>query len=531
MNGFDSSQRRSPGPRALLSAAAALSLLACKPQLDTTPPAGGDSGPVAASEQAEVVWPSEAFRAERPQPKEIKEVPIPSIETFELDNGLEVFLVQQQTLPTVMMFFEWDYGGVNDPRGRDGVASLCGDLMDEATKTKDKATFKAAQSDHGVELWVSAGDDRTSLGVRALKRELGPGLDLAVEMLLEPGMRPDDFERAVAQEKNWIKQMTASPQSIGYRLFASLVWGSGHPYGKIETEASVDKIKLADCQKWAAKLKPDGARLWVVGKVSQDELRSELGPRLGAWKGKAPKPIRARAAKPAAGTIFFVHVADAAQSQIIVGHPGPQRQADDYEATELMTAILGGSFSSRINMNLREDKGWAYGARGGFSYSRGGSMFMAASSVRSDATPDAVREILKEIAGMRAAPPTAEELDREQKGALLAMPANFATATRTLVQFRSLDYYDLPLDWHVGYQKRLRALDPAAVHAAAQAHLQPGDHVVLVVGDGKVVLEGLEAMAKEELIGSGGIQYLDADGNPMARPSFESDDSKPGKSG
>jgi zinc protease len=463
-------------------------------------------------------WPDEPFRAERPTPKPIKDVKIPTIETFELANGVEVFLVQQQTLPTVLMYMEWDLGEVNDPKGKAGMAALCGSLVGEATKTKDKEAFAAAQDDHAVSVGIRAGTELTNLSLRALERELGPALDLAAEMLFEPGMRQSDFDRLKDQRKARIEQSKGSASSIAGRIFPSLIWGSKHAYAKIETEASIDNISLSDCEGWVKRLKPDGARLWVVGKITQDELRTEFDARFGKWKGKAPKPGRLGTPKPAKATIFFVHVPNSAQSEILIGHPGPARNVPDFEATELMAKILGGSFSSRVNMNLREDKGWSYGARGGFSYSRGGSSFAVSSSVRTDVTGPAVLEIAKEIERMRTGAPTPEELKREQEGALLAMPTEFATATRTLFSVRELDYYGLPLDWHVGHQTRLRAADTSSVLAAAQAHLQDSDQVVLVVGDGAVVLESLEKIAEDAVFGAGGIQYLDSDGNPIARP-------------
>ncbi|HLT34842.1 MAG TPA: pitrilysin family protein, partial [Enhygromyxa sp.] len=333
---------------------------ACKREQTTTPDPVQPS--VTAEPVAEVEWPDEPFRAERPKPKPIQDVKIPSIETFTLDNGMEVYLVQQQTLPTISIYFEWDYGEIDDPKGLAGVTSVCSDLLDEATASKDKASFSAAQDDHAVGVFASGALESTFVGVRALRRELGPALDLAAEMLLTPGLRQEDFDRVKQLEKNRIEQSKGSPSSVAYRLFPSLVWGSAHRYGKLETAATVEKISLADCKKWAAKLKPDGARMWVVGKISEAELRTELDARFGKWKGKAPKAAKITAAKPAKGTIYFVHVDGAAQSQILIGHPGPARDAADYEATMLMAQIFGGSFSSRINMNLREDKGWSYGA-------------------------------------------------------------------------------------------------------------------------------------------------------------------------
>jgi zinc protease len=493
---------------------------ACKRE-ETTTPDPVTPPPIGEQVAAPVEWPDEPFRAERPKAKPIQDVKIPSIESFTLANGLEVKLVQQATLPTISMYFEWDYGEIDDPKGMAGLTSLCSDLLDEATRDKDKATFAAAQDDHAVGVWASGSLESTFIGVRALRRELGPALDLAAEMLLTPGMRQADFDRLKDQEKSAIEQAKASPSSVAYRLFDSLVWGSGHRYGQLETATSVDKIKLADCSKWASKLKPDGARLWVVGKISEDELRAELEPRFATWKGKAPKPAKITPAKPAKGTIYFVHVDGAAQSQILIGHPGPARAADDYEATLLMAQIFGGSFSSRINMNLREDKGWSYGARAGFDYNRGGSYFSVGSSIVVEQTGPALLEVAKEVQRMRSTDPTVEELRREQEYALLAMPAEFSTATKTLFSFRTLDIYGLPLDWHVGHQERLRAADVAAIRAAAEKHLQERDQVVLVVGDGRVVLESLDKIAADEVFGTGGLQFLDTDGNPVPRPTFD----------
>ncbi|EDM75492.1 peptidase M16-like protein [Plesiocystis pacifica SIR-1] len=490
---------------------------ACQNIPDEAPPV--TLAPVTVEQQdAKAEWPDEPFRAERPTPRAIAPVEIPTFETFTLSNGLEVYLIQQQTLPTVMMLFEFNQGSVTDPARKAGLSGVCADLLDESTKTKDKASFAAAQDDHAVSVWASGGSESSTVGVRALQHKLPEALDLAAEMMLEPGMRSEDFEVLKDQRKNGVEQSKGSPSSIAYRVFPSLIWGAKHPYGQLETDESIDAISLSDCKKWVAKLEPKGNKVWVVGKVGADELKKQLEDRLGKWTGSAPVRRKVGAAKHAEGTMFFIHVPDAAQSQIIVGHPGPARDAADYEATQMVAAILGGSFSSRINMNLREDKGWAYGARGSFAYTPAGSYFNAGSSVRTDATGGALREIAKEIQTMRTTDPTAEELSREQAGALLGMPARFATATRSLYQFRSLAYYGLPLDWHVGHQERLRKLDIPAVRAAAETHLQASGHVVLVVGDAKVVLEDLEKIAAEGIYGKGGLKFLDADGQPAKRP-------------
>jgi predicted Zn-dependent peptidase len=499
----------------------ALLLVACRPAAPSTTPQN-DAPPPQIGANGEPVpnltWPDEPFRATAPAPAPIAELKLPSVENFKLANGLDVYLVPQTKLPTVTMSFEFDMGGVDDPKAKTGMTSICMDLLDEGTKKYETAAFEEKQADHAVNVSSFGSGESSGINVRALKSELGPALDLMAEMLQEPGMRQTDLDRIKERRKASLLQSKASPGPIAGRLFGSLVWGENHPYGRIETEKTIDGVSLADCSKVIGKLKPGGARLWVTGMITQDELKEALGSRLPTWKGKAPARAKIAAAKPRLGTVFFVHVKDAAQSSIYVGHPGPRRTDPDYEATDLMMEILGGSFSSRINMNLREDKGYTYGGRAGIGYRRAGGSFSASSSVRTDVTGPALREVIKEIVTMRAGDPTPEELRRVQEGALLALPAEFATPSDTLFAFQRLKFYDLPLDWYAGFQQRVRAVDTAAVRKAAEKHLRAQDFVVLVVGDASKVLPDLDAIATEKLFGKGGVVVLDADGKPTARP-------------
>lgn len=518
--------------RALLGLAAlGLVAVACKkPPPPVTPEP--EPPPAVVAEPAAPVWPDEPFRATRPEPGPLAELTLPKTQRFTLESGVEVYLVEQRTLPTLYMTLEFDRGGVDDPANKLGMHSLCMDLLSEGTARLDKVAFEEAQADLAIQLWASAGGETSTVGLRALKSQMGPALDLFAEMLTAPGLREKDLERLRDRYKTSLAQRRGSPNSVSPRVFPSLVWGTGHPYAPIPTEATYDAIKAADCKAVAGKLKPAGARLFVVGMITEAELRAELGARLGKWKGKAPTARKIPAPRPRAGTIFLVDMPGAAQSVISIGHLGPERSAADYDATYLMAQILGGSFSSRINMNIREDKGFAYGARGGYDYERHGSVFEASSSVRTDATGPALREIVKEIRGMRAGDPTPEELRREQEGAIAAMPATFATPTRTLGAYRSLVYFGLPLDWYDSRQARLRAVTPAAIHKAAADHLKESDYVVLVVGDAAVVRPDLEKMAEEKLFGAGGLVVLDADGKPVtgaapAKPAAEKPAAKP----
>lgn len=464
-------------------------------------------------------------RTRRPEPRPIAELIIPTPERFALDNGLVGHLVTSETLPTVELILDLDVGSVSDPAGKIGLASVCLDLFTEGSERLDKVQWSMALADHAISIYSSAGAERSAIVVRSLVSELDPALDRLAELIRAPGMRAADFERIVANRKASLLQSRATPKSVAWRLIPALAWGDEHPYGRIQLDAHLDALRLDDCTRWVAEhLRPSGATLWVAGKIGVAELRPKLEARLQGWTGTAPTPVEVASAAGRMGTIHAVHIDGAVQSMIMVAHPGPVRTAADYTATHLMAQIFGGGFSSRVNMNLREDKGYAYGARGRFSYYRWGSSMTISSSVEATSTALALREIAKETELMRSQPPTRAELERERDNARLALPARFAKSRSTLSELRSLAFYGLPLDWHAGYQVALDEIDVRAVLSAARAHLAPRGVVVLVVGDlskpardagGATIRDELKRLADEEVFGGGGLVVLDVDGNPQ----------------
>ena len=470
-----------------------------------------------------MVWPDEDFRYEAPVPGPKPEVQIPKITTFSMEGGVDVYLVKRDRLPTVSMSLSIPMGSVADPAGKRGLAGICSDLVEQGTKRLDKPAWEAAKADLASSVYSYANAETLGFGLSSLHRNFEASADLMFEMIESPGMRPRDLERLRAQRKANLTQNKAAPGSLGQRLWRSVVYGPDHPYGALTTEAQYDAITVKDCEKHLARLGPSGADLFVAGATTEEEIRRLFEKRLAKLaldrRGK-PKPtpkieIPPPASRP--GTIFFVDVPGAAQSQLYVGHPGPDRTAADYPATRLMAAVLGGGFSSRINMNIREDKGYAYGARAGFSYRKKGGSFAASSSVRTDATIDALREIMGEIRKIREAPVEPEELDRERDGTLLGLPAQFSTAQRVRSTYSTLVFHGLPLDWYEGFQTQVRQATPAQLEAAAKKHLREDGFKVLVVGDGDQVRAGLKKLAADErLFGGEGFVELDGDGNVIA---------------
>lgn len=486
--------------------------------LEPAAPAAAPAEPV----PAELVFPEgpeEGFRGERPRADAPRAFQQPAIEHFELSNGIEVYLVERHELPTVTMDLTFEGGIAASPKGKEGLAQLCISLMTEGTDKLDKVAFSEALADMASHVGSWASREQQGVSMATLSRFLDPTLDLWVDTILRPGLRTADFDRKVAESLAGIKQQKGAPGSLGQRLAGNVLFGGDHPFGRIPTEASIQALSLDDCRAHiAATVKPQGAKLYIVGDVTPAQLRDKLDARLGAWKGK-PRPM-ARIGKPRPTTsrMFFVDVPGAPQSQIYVMHMGPDRKAKDYFATTIMAGVLGGDFGSRINMNLREDKGWAYGAYGGFSYTRPLGFFAAAASVRSDATKGAVEELMKEIRTMVTGEVTDEELGREIKGAILSLPAQFATGQQTLGAFRELVTYGLPLDWYGSYVQNFQSVTKEGVMRAAKEHLKPDGAVVLVVGDGQKVLPGLQSLLPA--LGNSRLPnliVLDADGREVTQ--------------
>jgi zinc protease len=287
---------------------------------------------------------------------------------------------------------------------------------------------------------------------------------------------------------------------------------------------------------------PGGVQLFVVGDLTEAAVRACFdSPRLAGWIGAPPAPPALPAPRTLPGRIFFVDVPGAAQSAVSYLQFGPPRSADDYFATAMLGAVFGGGFTSRINMNLREAKGYSYGARGSFSYSRSYGTFAVSAQVAAGATDPALREIHREVVGLWRGDPgyavTPDELAREQNGAILGLPGRFATAQAALGQYRALVYFGLPLDYYDSYVDRISQVSIGDVMAAAARRLDPGRAVYVVVGNGAqpvtarpgsaprseapsgslrlpTLREALTELAARGDVGDGGLIELDADGRP-----------------
>lgn len=496
-----------------------------------------------------LVFPDEDFRRTQPAASAQRPFKLPAVKPFTLKNGIKVYLVEQRTLPIASMDLNFDGGSSSDPKGKTGLASMCMSMLTEGTQKLDKIAYSEALADTASSISAYAGDDSQGVQLASLTKHLDSTFALFAETLLSPGLRESDFDRMKKRRIESVRQSRSSPSSIPGRVSGAILYGAAHPLGSVITEADIEAITLDDCKKYVATwLKPKNARLFVVGDLDEAQVRATFDQSpLAAWTGAAPKVPALPAPKTMNGRIFFVHVPNAAQSTVMLMNFGPKRTAPDYFANTMMSAVFGGSFTSRLNMNLREDKGYSYGARGGLSYSKTYGTLSVNAPVQADSAYQALLEVDRELKDLQSGKVAVskDELEREKTNAILALPGRFATAQSALGQYRSLVYYGLPLDYFNTYVDKVGKVSEKEVKASALKYLKPDKAVYLVVGngdekmivdkgpkgappkdrkapfekDGKQVTlrEALEELAKNGHVGPGGLVELDVDGKPVSR--------------
>jgi zinc protease len=461
----------------------------------------------------ELTFPQDEFRAKQPAGGPARPLQLPSVTRFKTKGGIQVYLVEDHVTPVVQASLVLEGGTINDPVGKEGLAALCVATMNDSTAQLDRNAFAEAQSDLASEVSAMATRDQQMVSFDALTKSLDATADLWSALLLTPGMRQEDFDRNKKRSLANLQQQKAAPTGVAQRLWGSVLYGPAHPLGRFPSEKSYEAITLDDCKKYVADyFKPQGAQLWVVGDIDRAGVEALVDKRLGGWKGKPKASVKPGKPQTRKGKIFLVDVPGAPQSVINMAHFGPDRKSKDYFAVTMVGGALGGGFQSRINLNLREKNGYAYGAFGNFGYTRWWGTFMASSNVRTDATSAAVLEMYNEMKSMAEGGPTEEELTRQRNDLAQSLPADFETGASVLAQFRMLVYFGLPLDWFKGYVAAVNKVDLKAAKAAAKKHLKPGEVVVFVVGDASVVRPGLEKLLADKSIGAGELVVLDVEG-------------------
>lgn len=425
----------------------------------------------------------------------------PAIRKSHLPNGLAVWSIPHGAVPVATLVLLVRAGSSADPAGRHGLASLTGDMLDEGAGDRDAHAVHDALARIGAQFDTEVGPDATFVTLTTLSKFRAEGLALLADMVTRPRFDPAEFERVRQLRTNRLRQLRDVPSATADRAFATALYGD-HPYGHLAvgTLDALDRMTLDDVRDFHHRAyQPSNAVLIVVGELSHQEALAEAATTFGAWPGHAAAPYAAPgldAPLTPPDRLLLVDRAGAAQSELRVGHVAVSRRTPDYHALVAANLVLGGQFVSRLNMNLREKKGYTYGARSWFEFRLAPGPFQMSASVQTEATADAIREATAELEAVRGARPiAAAELDTARATLTKGYPRNFETADQIARSVAQLALYDLPDDYFATFVPRMAALALAEVQAAAARHLHPERLVTVVVGDASKVAPALEALA------------------------------------
>ncbi len=428
----------------------------------------------------------------------------PAVERFTLSNGIPVALARRTAVPTVLVSLNFDAGFAADAQDTPGTQSLMLGLLDEGTASRDAIAIAEEQERLGARVSAGAGLDSSAIMLSALVPNLAPSLALMADLTRNPAFKAEDVARVRDQQLAEIAQITASPRGLATRSLGPLLFGAGHPYGlpgdglgeTAAVAALTPEALRAAHTKW---LRPDLARITVAGDITMAELRPLLEAAFGGWQPPAmPRPLKSlSAAIPAARPrIVLIDRPNSPQSVIVAGRVlGLTGRDLGLEAIDLANEVLGDGFLSRLNMDLREDKGWSYGVRTGVSSPLGPRTLTLLAPVQSDRTGDSIKLLLanmKALGGTR--PVDQQELARVTDGNIRGLPNRFETSAQVLGAIIANDRLSRPDDYYATLPSRYRAIDAAALNAAARQWLQPEGLTFVVVGDRKLVEPQLKGL-------------------------------------
>jgi predicted Zn-dependent peptidase len=425
----------------------------------------------------------------------------PQIRRTTLGNGLRVWTVEHRQVPLVSVLALLPAGSSSDPDDRPGLAAITGDMLDEGCGDRSALDVHEALGRIGAQLDIDVGHDATVLGLTTLERHVGAGLELMRDMLISPRFEQKEFDRVRELRLNRLLQLRDMPPALADRAFTQLLYHN-HPYGHlpIGTEGALRGFMIRDVIAFHRRaFIPARTTVIAVGDATHDALLDAVRRALEGWSLDASDPIADPDSFPVpaapATRLAVVHRAGSAQSELRIGHVALPRRTPDYHGALVANMILGGQFVSRINMNLREDKGYTYGARTAFEFRRAPGPFVLHASVQHDATADALREAIAEIRAIRGERPvTREELELGRASLTRGYPRSFETADQVARGAAQLALYDLPDDYFTTFVPKVLALTEQDITAIAAKHIDPTRLLTVVVGDRDKLAPSLTAL-------------------------------------
>ncbi|MBW7934947.1 MAG: insulinase family protein [Gemmatimonadaceae bacterium] len=435
---------------------------------------------------------------------------LPTLERASLPNGVTLQVVQQHELPLVQLTLVIA-GGTKLDGNQPGIASFTTRMLTEGAGTRDANALQGELAFLGAQLFANAGTDAFTISLNVPKRTLGEALDLLGDVVLRPTFRSADVRRQRDLRLASILQRRDNANVLASLAFNQLVFPVGHPYhrpsdGDSASTAALDSAAVRTF--YEQTFVPERAKFIVVGDVTVPELRALLGRRFESWtRGTSGRTMAAVTAKPVVNSAVKIYLVDkpsAAQSVIYLGAPGAERLSPDYPALMVMNTILGGSFSSRLNANLRETKGYTYGISSRFSWAPLAGPFVVSTSVRTSVTDSSLIEIFKELKMIRDLAVDATELERAKAYVALGVPQRFETNSQIASQLVELGFFSLPLASLGDFIAKVNQVTAADVQRVARQYLPETNATLVVVGDIAKIRPGIEALKL------GNITVLDA---------------------
>ena len=423
---------------------------------------------------------------------------LPPLEKRTLSNGLQVWIMGIHKVPTVHLQLAIRSGVTGDPAGKFGVSSLTADMLDEGAGSRTALEIADAIDFLGAELVATGTADATYVDLHVPVARLGEALPVMVDVVSRPTFAEAELNRLRDERLADLLQMEDDPELLVQVAFPKLIFGTKHRYGTpvIGTAASLKGLSVADLKAYhAANFRPANAVLIVTGDVTADTIVPQLERALGGWKsGGDGKPASAGdAVAPTGRRVYLIDKPGAAQSQIRIGTIGVARSTPDYFPLRVLNTVLGESFTSRLNTNLREVHGYAYGASSRFEMRLNPGAFYAAAGVQTDKTADALKEFFIELARIHE-PVPAEELEKAKNYLALQMLGNFETTRSTASALSTAWMHNLPADYYTTYADRVRAVTAADLKRVADKYIQPDKVAVVIVGDRKAIEPAVKAL-------------------------------------
>jgi zinc protease len=455
-------------------------------------------------------------RAKMPEVGTPPPLSLPPLERATLSNGLKVVLAERHSAPVVELELIVDAGHAADSLAQPGTSNLTLAMLTEGTRARDSLQIAARAESLGAHIGAGSNLDTSYISLNAITSRLGDSLELFSDVLLNPTFPAKELDRLKSQSLAAIQQQKSTPRGIAARLFPRLIYGEGHaysnPFSGIGTEASVSAMTPKDLESFYRRwVRPDNATLLIVGDTTLEKIKPLLEQRLATWK--APReslPVKQLGIIPLQPRprVFLVNRTGSEQSLVMAVELAPPRNAPDNVALQTVNTILGGSFISRINMNLREDKHWSYGAGSGLIDAKGQRVFAASALVQTDKTADSIQEMLRELRDLPGTRPATDKEIRFAKDTLVrSLPGGNETAEQVAGSYADILTYGLPDTYFNDFVGEVEGLTPPQLRAAATELVHPDSLTWVIVGDLAVIEAGVRKLDIGE------VKVLDTDGH------------------